>query len=370
MFAHLTLAVRDRIIEELRQFWSDDPRYEGFSNNIQGKYSFDERPQFGMVVRTGGANNVVLAPDNFIGTIEGRVALANVKNKKTYGSIEWVRESQEEQESGIYHVKIFDNPNVEISGYDFHMYIQKYIYVTEENLMFISNNEIQLLNMPVENSLRLIEKPSYRRMKNSEYSVDYDTGIITLSESVSRGLSLYAKYTQDLGQTGPYHVKPATAYHEIIKGVVIAFGRKLKEGDEQIIVVSEKREPIAHEYGGRWDVSVDLELITRDVHSQADIADRTVVWLWSDLRKKLTNLGIDISDVSLGGEAEEVYDENGDDYFYTASISFSVQTNWFVHMPLVLPILSVSDENVIPVEISQSSAIVGVGNSTLVQRLL
>ena len=46
MFQHLTLAVRDRVIKELRDFWSDHPRYPDFAQNIQGKFSFDERPQF------------------------------------------------------------------------------------------------------------------------------------------------------------------------------------------------------------------------------------------------------------------------------------------------------------------------------------
>lgn len=369
MFAHLTLAVRDRIIEELKNYWSDDPRYEGFSNNIQGKYSFEERPQFGMVVRTGGANNVILSNDNFIGTIEGQVSLANVKGFKSYGSIEWVRESLDtERDHGVYHAKIYDDPTKEIRGYDFHIYFDKYQYRTEESVVFISDTEIQLLDIPLEGSLRIIERPSFRNLSSQEFTVNYDTGLITLNEALPRGLSLYAKYTVKMPTIGPFNVRKSTAYHNLIKGAVLAFGRKVKDGDQQIILVAEERESIAHEYGGRWDVSVDLEMIARDVHSQADIADRTVVWIWSTLRKKLTNIGIDISDVSLGGEAEEVYDENGDDYFYTATISFTVQTNWFIHLPLIIPILSITDENVIPVERTEPT--VGVGNKGLVQRLL
>lgn len=372
MFAHLTMAVRDRIIQELRDFWQDDPRYVGLSNNIQGKFSFEERPQFGMVVRTGGASNVVLSPNNFIGTIEGRVYLAQVAGKKTYGSIEWVREDVDPNfEEGIYHVKIYDAPDQDVTGHYFDVVLRRYIRVTETEPVYGAPNLIVLNDLPVEGSLRLIEAPSNRILRKDEYSVDYNTGEITLVENPPRGTSLRCTYTVDKGDSDPYRVRPDVAYRELISGAVIAFGRKLKGGDEQIVVVSSERESIAQEHGGRWDVSVDLELIARDVHSQADIADRTVVWIWSELRSKLTNLGIDIMDVSLGGEAEEVYDENGDDYFYTASISFTVQTNWFIHFPLVMPTLAVSSESVLPFAVEPpSSPVVGVGSSWIGQRLL
>ena len=53
------------------------------------------------------------------------------------------------------------------------------------------------------------------------------------------------------------------------------------------------------------------------------------------LRPKLANMGLEMSDVGLG-EGEEVYDENGDDYFYTASMSLSLQTDWFIHFPVLV----------------------------------
>lgn len=371
MFAHLTLAVRDRIIEELKTYWADDPRYVGLANNIQGKYSFEERPQFGIIVRTGGASNVVLSAYNFIGTVEGYVSLASVKDYPSHGSIEWVREDPAGvRQPGIYHVNIYDAPNQDVQGHQFNLYAQKYERRLEDNLMFISNVEIQLLDKPIENSLRIIEYPSGRRLSKTEYTYDPESSVVTLTEPLPRGLKLNARYTVDSGQIGPFLVRPAQAYREIIPGAVLAFGRKLKHGDQQIVLVGDRKEPIYEEYGGRWDVSVDLELIARDPHSQADISDRTVVWIWSELRKKLTDLGIDISDVSLGGEGEEAYDDNGDDYFYTATISFTVQTNWFAHVPLVIPIYSYSDKalpiDIIPATVSHT----GIGDAVFGQSLL
>lgn len=367
MFHHLTLAVRDRVIKELRSFWNDHPRYPDFAKNIQGKYSFDERPQFGMVVRTGGANNVVLSMDNFLGTLEGYVYIASFPGKP-YGSVEWVKEDvYGTREPGVYHITVAEGTSLDPSVVEHDFYIQKYLRVSEEPPIFSAPNVIELSGLPIEGSLRIIEYPSGRYLDPSEFSLEGTT--LTLTEQPSKAFKYKVMYTELSTQTGPFRVRPSTAYREIIPGVVLAVGRRLRAGDEMAVVVTDEREEVAHEFGGRWDVSVDMDLIARDVHSQADIADQTVVWIWSSLRPRLANLGIELSDVSLGGESEEAYDDNGDDYFYTASISFSLQTDWFIHMPLVVPINAISQQGI---QLTALTApILGAGSSDeLLQRLL
>jgi hypothetical protein len=368
MFHHLTLAVRDRVIRELRDFWSNHPRYPDFAKNIQGKYSFDERPQFGMIVRTGGASNVVLSPDNFIGTVEGYVSLAKFPGKPFLGSVEWVREDPYAQPlAGVYHLKVFEGQGSDPNIKEYDVYHTRYRKMSESNLNFISTTEIILGGEAMAGSVSIHELPSRRKLASSEYQVEGNK--VTLTEPLPRGLSLIISYTEDLGQQGPFRVKPARAYRDIIEGVTIVFGRRLQEGDEMAILVAEQREEVSQEYGGRWDVSVEMDLIARDVHSQADIADQTVVWIWSTLRPKLANMGLELSDVSLGGEAEEVYDDNGDDYFYTASISFSLQVDWFIHFPLFQQVnnISLAGIQLSPIE----APVTGIGNDTeFIQRLL
>lgn len=365
MFHHLTLAVRDRVIRELRDFWSNHPRYPDFARYIQGKYSFDERPQFGMVVRTGGANNVVLSPDNFIGTLEGHVSLAQFPGRPFLGSIEWVREDPyATPAAGVYHLKVFEGQGSDPHVKEYDVYHTRYRKTSESTLNFISDTEIMLGGTPLEGSISLFEYPSRRKLLDTEFSVQGD--VISLVEAVPKGLSLSVSYTEDLGQSGPFRVKAARAYRDIIQGATIIFGRRLQEGDEMAVLVTDTREEVSQEYGGRWDVSVDMDLIARDVHSQADIADQTVVWIWAVLRPKLANMGIELSDVSLGGEAEEVYDDNGDDYFYTASISFSLQVDWFIHFPLIAPIQQAGIELV-----AVEAPVTGIGSEVeFVQRLL
>lgn len=371
MFHHLTLAVRDRIIKEFREHWADHPRYTDLAQNIQGKYSFEERPQFGMVIKTGGASNVVMSPDNYIGVVEGYVSLAQIPPYRGK-SIEWVRDDIfATPEPGVYEISII-TPTVEVEDpYIKYAVVQKYLRVHEKELMFTSDTEIQLLGEPLEGSLRLIEFPSGRLMSSSEYTLDGDT--ITLTDALpSSRFRLEAKYTEKKGQTGPFAVQPAIAYRNIITGVVIAFGREMDAGDKMAVIVESERTMVSREFGGRWDISVDVDLVTRDVHSQADIADHSVVWIWSTLRPKLATMGLELSDVSLGGEGEEAYDDNGDDYFYTASISFSIQADWFIHYPLIVPIQAISTEGVVPMElVAVGSPVVGVGNSdSFRQRLI
>ena len=367
MFHHLTMAVRDRMIKELREYWQDHPRYETLSRNIQGKYAFDERPQFGMVIKTSGASNVILSPDNFIGHVKGYVSLAKVKNKKSV-SIEWAKEdSFLKPEEGVYHIKIEKNNRVEDPN-AYIMNYQRYVYRKEPSPMFSDPTTIELAHEPHGDSLRIREAPSGRVLGASEYVLNGST--VTLIEEVQRGLSLSAEYTsKDQFMNGPFHVTPDCAFRNIIPGVIIAVGRWIEDGDEQVIVVSNEQEIVAREHGGRWEISVDIDLVTRDVHSQADIADRTVVWLWSTLRPKLANMGLEMSDVGLGGEGEEVYDENGDDYFYTASMSLSLQTDWFIHFPVLVPIRG-SSQDLVPIS-EFDAPLVGLGrDNSFVQRII
>jgi hypothetical protein len=367
MFHHLTMAVRERMIKELREYWQDHPRYETLARNIQGKYAFDERPQFGMVVKTTGASNVVLSPDNFIGHVKGYVSLAKVKDKKSV-SIEWAKEdSFVKPDEGVYHIKIdkdesSPDPNAYLLSY------QRYVYRKEPSPIFSDPSTIELGYEPYGDSLRIREAPSGRLLGASEYVLNGST--VTLVEAVQRGLSLSAEYTsKDQFMNGPFSVTPDCAFRTLIPGVVIAIGRWIEDGDEQVVVVSPEPEIVGREFGGRWDISVDIDLVTRDVHSQADIADRTVVWLWSTLRPKLANMGLEMSDVSLGGEGEEVYDENGDDYFYTASMSLSLQADWFIHFPVLVPIRGSSESLVAMSEFD--SPLVGLGSdSSFVQRII
>jgi hypothetical protein len=79
----------------------------------------------------------------------------------------------------------------------------------------------------------------------------------------------------------------------------------------------------------------------------------------------LSSEGIEITDVSMGGEAEEIYDETSDDSFYNASLSIQMQADWEIHIPLpltisrVTPTTAATDKTASPLDTAQATTIIG-----------
>jgi hypothetical protein len=128
------------------------------------------------------------------------------------------------------------------------------------------------------------------------------------------------------------------------------------------VVVYSRRVPTALEYGGKWDISIDFDIMARDVYAQQEIADSTVMYLWGIARNRLSTEGIEITAVSMGGESEEVYDETGDDYYYNASFSVQTQTDWSIHVPLTATI-----RRVVPLTQAQVAEVAGMTDDQLVE---
>jgi len=102
--------------------------------------------------------------------------------------------------------------------------------------------------------------------------------------------------------------------------------------------------------------------MARDVYAQGEISDRTLMFLETELRDRLSFEGIEIEQVSHGGESEEPYDDNADDYFYNASISMSVVTDWSIHVPLGPTI-----NRVLPRSVESDKAVAGLSDDQLVE---
>ena len=366
MYHNLTLQVRSLIIEELKAHWADHPRYPEMSYNIQGKYSFEQRPQFGMVVKTSGASNVQLSAQNYVGEVQGYCLVAQTARSNKASSIEWVKEHplpSRVADDGVY---ILDITETEPNARTYNVNMVQYKKRKETAPVFISPTTIELLGTPVENTVKIIEYPS--RMDFKDYTINGTT--ITLDEALPKGISIEIYYTEYITDFEPYEVRPDYTYSELIPGVLIHFGRNLNDGDQQAVVVYDERKPVYKEYGGRFDVSVDIDIIARDVHSQADISDHMVVWTWGVLRERLANWGLNMNDVSYGGESEEAYDENGDDYFYNASMGFTIQTEWCIHVPIIETFKTIKNINLIPVEVlPPTDPLLTVGNDYLKQRI-
>ena len=326
---------------ELRRYWAYHPKYPDLPDNIQGKYSFRERPQHGIIIKTSGATRVDLQAENFVGTVVSYAYLTKVNGSDGL-ALEWIREDGRAIASnggrfpsppGVYYLDLVE---------DNQFYVDPLLDIRNEQVTMVSGTEAQLQNRHLKGTLRLYESPSNWKMHEGVNYTVTDSGAITLTEPLKQGRSLIADYRFPAESVGPFPIRENYANTTAIPGVVLAFGRRNKKGDKLAVVVQETRQPSALEYGGRWEISLDIDVMSRDVYSQQEIADQSVIYLWGIARNRLSTEGLEIMDVTLGGETEEVYDETGDDYFYNCSISMTVQTEWSVHVPLQATVRSAS----------------------------
>ena len=274
-----------------------------------------------------------------MGTVISYVYLAKYQNSPGL-AIEWVREDEVAIQNnggtfpsppGIYYIELTE---------DDQFYVDPLIDVCHEQVTMSDDTAGTLQHAPVANTTRLFEMPAgFRLYEGTNYTLDLGsdgkpTGGFTLAQQLPGNRWIQADYRYPAPSRGPFTLYPNFADNKAIPGCVLAFGRRNEKGDKMAVVVQETRQPSALEYGGRWGISLDFDVIARDVDAQEEIADQTVIYLWGILRNRLSAEGIEITDLNLGGESEEVYDETGDDYFYNSTFSLTAETEWSVHVPI------------------------------------
>lgn len=346
MFANLTEAVKRRILQELREFWSTDPNYrDSLVPNIQGRYSFRERPQQAIILKGASATAQILSADHYQGMVVSYCNLTGLLGKNNT-SIEWVREDSLAIQRnngvfpslpGIYYIEVrretYGDPT---PGVQFVFYVDPLIEVLDERPLVINPRLVEVAHGRFHpGSLRVYEMPgNILQYAGINYDADPVTGQITFAKPAASKTFYSVDYRYAGESTGPFLITQNGSNNHAVPGVVLAFGRRVQDGDVMAVVIGRLREPCALEYGGRWELNLDMDIMTRDVLATGEVTDRTLMYLYTDLRSRLSGEGVEITQVSMGGEAEEAYDENADDYFYTASISMTILTDWSIHVPV------------------------------------
>ena len=333
------------MILELQDSFSKHALYNKIVPNIQNKYSFKERPQFGVVVKGASGNKIQLSADNFIGEVLSHVMLAYVGEHQF--PLEWVREDLNRVRTaggfpsppGIYYIEVLQAPtNPTEPG--FFAIDPLYTQPDEAVLVFQSGieKEAQLQNVPVQDTVRIWENNKRLLIEGTDYSVNYETGAVAILQSFPPGTTWIAQYRYAGESQGPIPFYWNRADFKSIPGVVLAFGKRAVEGDTVAVVVYQDRVGTAKAYGGQFEASFDLDVMARDTEQVGEIADMIFMYLMAEKRPILSEEGLEIMDVSMGGEAEEVMDESGDNYSYTVSMSVQIQSAWEIHIPQPLTI--------------------------------
>lgn len=340
MYYYLISSLKRRLVLELQDSFSKHPVYEKAVPYIQNKYAFDERPQFGIVVKGASGNKVQLSAENFVGVVQSHAMLAFLDTPSYL--LEWVREDlntvkengdQVPTQAGVYYIECLTAPTNQGESGTF--VIDPLLTVTDEPLLKVISGverSAHLQNEPVPGTLRLWENRRTPLLEGRDFTVDGQE--IKILGRLLPGAIITADYRYAAPSIGPIEWKWNTSDWKTLPGVIMAFGKRGKPGDKQAVVVYEDRVDVANAYGGRFEATFDLDVIAQDPIQMEEMADYVVMSLWGEKRSALSFEGIEIIDLSMGGEAEEAYDENADLYYYNASLSIQLQADWEIHVPM------------------------------------
>jgi len=350
MYYYLVAALKRRLILELQDSFSRHPVYTKIVPFIQNRFAFDERPQFGIVIKGSNANKVQFSPDNFVGTVQSYVMLAYV-GQPTY-ALEWIREDLSAVRAnndvfptlpGVYYIEVLKAPQHPQDDGAFA--IDPLLTANDEPLLQVTTGletTAQLQQIPVNGTVRIWENRRYLLTEGRDFIVDYPTGEIEFRARFPAGTLLTADYRYAVPSVGPIPFRWNTSNFTALPGVVLAFGKRAMAGDKVAVVVYQDRVDAANAYGGKFEVTYDFDVIARDTNQMEEIADLSIMYLWGEKKPLLEFEGIEIVDISMGGEVEEPADETGDLYFYQASMSIQLRADWEIHIPLPLTISKVT----------------------------
>lgn len=352
----LTSATKKRLVYELRKILYDHPRYRQDSQNVQNKFAFPERPQRGIIVNNASADRVRLSADNYVGCISSFVMQAPVENSPGT-TVEWVKENKSllEQYSprrdvfptppGVYLIEVTEIPDEarDVPGF---FVIDPALTVSNEPLITFSSStdqEAQLSNQDVyPGSVRLWLEGRRPLLYGVDFTVDYATGAVTFLKPTPAGLSIYADYRHRMPRQGPFPFRLDQVEYRAVPGAVIAFGDRAQKCDRIAVVVGESRSDVAFVYGGKFEVSFDLVVFARDPEDRERLSDYVVIKVL-ERQNALGFEGLELLDVSPGGETEEIYNAEIDDYFYDGSVSVGFRVDWEIYAPLPVEIFRVEN---------------------------
>lgn len=422
MYQNLLFAVKRRIIDECEAAFQQHPAFTE-KVKVYNKFPYEERIQYGIILRNTSASQLRLSPDNYLSDLLSHVKVAKQSNLPGL-SIEWVRENengitkyvkdedvssqldptqrmfrtQYQILSGQGNTKYANNIGQVLITVDGVKVYPEYVngeksvvllsrapssgavvkisyyrrYLAQPALYYIDfisdtsfvvqpiytiDNEVviekttgtevtvSLANQRIEpNSVDLTlthvgAQPIYLT-ENTDYTIVLSTGVITFLTPVLRGYTLEADYRyQDPNyNNGPHDVGPYQEVHDVIPGVVLCVGRRAKLGDRQIVIVSQFQEPQARIYGGHWQMSLELAVVSKDTIQVEEMTDHLISQLWGIRKGYLEHEGITLNSVEPTGESEESYIDVTGDLYYIHSVSINLQSEWQEFVPFLFEI--------------------------------
>lgn len=352
MINWMTNVTKKRIIREIRQILYDHPRYRADHQNVVNKYSFKERPQRGVIVNSTSGDRVRLSADNYMGCLSSFCMLTWV-HEKPGTTLEWVRENNNllEQISpkrdvfpsppGVYFIDIKKVPD-EARTVPGEFTVEPVLTVSNEPIILFSSSGITEAQISRDNlyngSVRLWLDGRKQLIRGVDYNVDEASGAITFLRPTPTGYAVHADYRYTTGVLGPYYFNRGESNVDAIPGAVLAFGDRCQECDTQAIVITDERTDVANVYGGKFEISFELiAFVKGDAEDREKLSDY-IIHSILNIQNRLGYEGLELLDISPGGENEEIYNAEDDTYYYESSISLSIRVDWETWIPLPIVI--------------------------------
>ena len=330
MYFTLSNAIKKKFVLIFQDILRQHPIFK--KAEVFTKFPDKERPKFALLIRSVSGSSQKLGLDNFGGTRQGYSSLANLK-EISGNSIEWIRDDRKNIKDiaapGYYIVRMIEEKS---------FVVDPYLLVDDEiiELRLLGQSEGAIIkNPPINpNSEKIFSTDGLDLKPNIDYTINYSTGEIYFTQSV-REFDLRIDYQSIGEQLGPFSIDYYTSNNIAIPGVTLAFGDRLKKGDEQVVIVEKQIRDIARIFTGRWNLSLDITGIAQDPDQQERLVDYAISIFWAEWQHRLTEEGIHVSDFSLSGESEDMELEIPEEYYYTGGISFTAETDWEMEIPLI-----------------------------------
>ena len=338
MYFCVSNALKKKLTLIFQDILSKHPIFEKVG--VYTKFPKEDRPKMALIIRAVSGSSQKLSLSNFVAVHHGRASLSNLKGISGH-SIEWVRDDQENMKNlsapGFYIVKITEHQE---NSNSFKFVIDPFLLVDDEQLQitFMKNTEGAILkNKPINPNSEIVfsERNQFEFKRDIDYTLDYQTGELLFKNSVKQYEPIVVDYQVIGKQMGPFETEYYNLHNDCIPGVVIAFGDRLKVGDEQAVIIDKETGPVAKVFGGRWMMNVDLIGVAQDTDQQERLVDYVITAFWAEYQDRLANEGIAISEFSLTGEAEDLEVEIPEEYNFTGGVSFIVETDWELYVPMI-----------------------------------
>jgi len=339
MYFAISNALKKKFSLIFEEIFQRHPVFE--KTEVYTKFPDEEKPKFALLLRSASGSSQKIGMDNYGGIKHSFSSLANLADSNKGNSIEWVRDDERNLKNisapGFYIMNMIE---------DNQFTIDPFLLVDDEELEMVlvgGKNGAILKNTPVNpNSETIMTWDNIMLKRGIEYTINYENGNIIFNDSVQDLEQLKADYQCIGEQIGPFEIEKYTSNNTAIPGVILAFGDRLRKGDEQVIVVDKEQREAAKVYTGRWTMSMDLMGIAQDPDQQERLVDYAISIFWSEYQHKLTGEGIAINEFSLSGESEDLEMDVPEEYYYTGGISFSVDVDWELEVPIVSEVRNVN----------------------------